>query len=91
MSELSKVEIQEIANKAAINAVDLAFLHLGVDINDPRSINAIREDFEFLKRTNRGAREIKNAAIKTCVGAVITGFIAMIVLGFKDTVLSWFK
>ena len=79
-------ELESVAEQAATRAVALAFLHLGVDVESKEELEAMRERFEFLKRMDRGAREVKRAAIKTCVGAVITGFIAMVLLGVQQ----WF-
>jgi hypothetical protein len=78
------------ADKAAEQAVKVAFLMLGVDITDAEQVKQLREDITFLQRTNRGAREIKSAAVKTCVGAVVTGLLALLVAGFKDHLLDLF-
>jgi hypothetical protein len=80
------VERKELAREIAAEI----FLHFGVDVTDKTALRTLRDDLAFLARVNRGAREIKSAAIKTCVGAVVTGGIALLVLGFKDWVFSFF-
>lgn len=88
---LAEQTAEAAAEKAAIKAIQVAFLMLGVDINDKDALARLRDDLQFLQRTNRGAREIKNAAIKTCVGAVLTGLGALLILGFKDWFAGFFK
>jgi sugar phosphate isomerase/epimerase len=79
-------ELKHIAEDAATRAVEMTFLHLGVDLADADERAAMKERFEFLKRMDRGAREVKRAAIKTCVGAFITGSVALFLLGLQN----WF-
>ena len=83
-------EVRKIAEDAAAKAVDLTFLHLGIDVNDSNSLNAMRDHLHFLQRMSRAADLVNKTIVKTCIGALVAGFIAMVVLGFKDTVLSWF-
>jgi hypothetical protein len=76
------------SDKSAQKAVALLMLHFGVDILDPVQVRDFKENLEFLKRSARGAREVKHAAVKTCVGALVTAFIAILFLGLKDWVAS---
>ena len=59
-------------------------LHLGIDVADKEAMKEFRGNVEFLKRMDRGAREVKSAAIKTCVGALITGLITLLWIGLRD-------
>lgn len=77
---------ERTASEMAERVVAGIFLHVGYDVNDKEAMKELRDNLQFLSRMNRGARDIKSAAIKTCVGAVVTGFITLVVLGFKD----WF-
>lgn len=67
------------------------FLHVGVDVRDADQLKTLRDDLAFLSRAARGAREVKSALIKTCVGAFATGVIAIFWLGLKDWVASFFE
>ena len=86
----SEVErrIEEAAERAALKALDVLMLHVGIDVNDTDEIKAFRERLECLKRMERGAREtkhmIKQAAIKTCLGALIMGLLTLLGMGIKD-------
>ena len=62
-------------------------LHLGIDVDDKEGMKEFRSNLEFLKRMDRGAREVKSAAIKTCVGALITGLITLLLIGIRQ----WFS
>lgn len=88
---LAEQTAEAAAERAAIKAVELSFLLIGVDVHDKEQLARLRDDLAFLHRTNRGAREIKSAAIKTCVGAVLTGLSALLIFGFKDWIASFFK
>jgi hypothetical protein len=80
--------INEAAEKAALRTLEVMLLHVGVDIGDQDEMRGLRERFEFLKRMHRGANEVKSAAtkavVKTCVGALLTGLLALIVMGVRD-------
>lgn len=79
-----------VAEQAADRAVREVFLRLGIDVDDREALASAMDDFSFLKRMNRGAKEVKSTTIKTAVGAIIAAVFALLVLGFKETVLSWF-
>jgi len=63
-------------------------LHLGIDVADKEAMKELRSNLEFLKRMDRGAREVKSAAIKTCVGALITGLLSLLWIGFHDHIFK---
>lgn len=80
----------EAAERAATRTADMVieklFLHLGIDVNDKAGLNTLRENLQFLARMDRGAREIKSIIVKTCVGAVVMGMLAILAIGIRD----WF-
>lgn len=88
--EVSQIETlaeraaERAADRAAMRAVELTFLHLGVDVTNKAEMESFKERLDFLKRMDRGAREVKRAAIKTCVGALVTGLIALVLLGAQN-------
>ena len=53
---LAEQTAEVAAEKAAMKAVDMAFLHLGIDVTDKAQVAMLRERFEFLRRAERGAR-----------------------------------
>ncbi len=75
---------QEIARRAAEQAVDTVFLKLGLDTSDHESIKQWNDNLAFLSRMNRGARQVSKAATTTCAGAVVTGLIWLIITGLKE-------
>lgn len=77
-------EQESIAERAAQRTIEGLFLHLGIDIKDPEALKQMKEDLAFLARMGRGAREVKSVAIKTCVGSLIAGLIALLGIGIKD-------
>lgn len=85
---ISEQSAETAADKAAYKAVALMMLHFSVDISDPVQVRNFKENLQFLARSARGAREVKHVAVKTCVGALVTGFIAIMFLGFKDWLTS---
>lgn len=82
--------IEAAAERAATKVLEHVFAHLGYDIHNPEHLEALRERMEFLKRMERGGREAKNALVKTCVGAFVMGFIALLVMGIKTQIHEWF-
>jgi hypothetical protein len=80
----AEIAAEKAAERAAIKAVEFVFLYLGIDINDKEALRRMREQLEFVARVERGATEIKNATIKTCVGAFFAGLFALLLLGYRD-------
>lgn len=79
----------ENKDKEAIDAiaeriVSDFFLKLGVDVEDKDAMHKLRDNLIFLGRMADGAREIKSVVIKTGVGAAVTGFITLVVIGLRD-------
>lgn len=84
--QTAEMAADKAAEKVAAKVVESLFLHFGVDVKDQRAVAAFREQLAFLARMERGAREVKSAIIKTCVGALVLGFITLLLIGVK----SWF-
>lgn len=80
----------EDRKELASDIVRELFLHIGFDVDDKDQMRGLREDLAFLQRMNRGAQEVKRAAIKTCVGALATGVLALLWLGFKEKIHEFF-
>lgn len=82
--QAAEIAAERTANHMAEKVVESFFLHIGIDVHDKDAMRELRENLAFLSRMNRGAQEVKKAAIKTCVGALTTGLLALLWLGFKD-------
>jgi hypothetical protein len=87
MTDINLQDIEAAMERGCQRALNTTFLHLGVDLANDKEREALKEQFEFLKRMNRGAQEVKRATIKTCVGALITGLIALVLIGVRQ----WFQ
>lgn len=68
---LTEAEVQDIATKAAEEAVRNVLLTLGIDTSRPESIVQAQADFHFL----RGWREAKTKVVGGTVLALVTLFI----------------
>lgn len=89
--QTAELAAERAADKVAKRVLEGIFLHFGVDITDKAQVKALKDNLEFLHRVNRGSMEIKRAAIKTCVGAVVMGLLAILGLGVKDYIINWLK
>lgn len=72
------------ADHTAEMVVSRIFLHVGIDITDKVAMANFREQLQFLARMERGTREVRSMAVKTCVGAFVTGLITLLVIGFTN-------
>ena len=73
--------IRETVQKAAREAVDQVFHHLDIDLADPREVKRFKADLAYVRKFRRGAETVSDTAIKTCVGALVAGTIALVVAG----------
>ncbi len=76
------------AEAIAQRAIEGFVLRLGVDKNDPHALQRLKDNLDFLDRLNSGAKLVKNTTIKTVVGAVVAGLIALVLIGFRDWIIE---
>lgn len=76
--------VDEIAQAAADKALERILLRLGIDPDDSKGMQNVRNDLFFLARMSRGANQISGIIVKTCVGAMVLGVIWIVLQGFKD-------
>lgn len=81
---LTAGELEQIVERSQNRAIEGLFLRIGVDIKDPDQVRELKENLSLLTRVGYGARLVKATTIKTCVGAIVAGLIALLILGFKD-------
>ena len=62
-------DTQKIIDTAVEHAVAKTFATLGVDVNDPKSVEEFRQDLRFGSRLRRSS----DHAWKVAVGMVVTG------------------
>lgn len=82
--QTAEIAAERAAEKVAGKVIEGIFLHFGVDVTDREQVKGLKEDLSFLHRLNRGNMEIKRAAVKTCVGAVVLSTLTMLGWGFKE-------
>ncbi len=96
--------VSQLADRAAIKAVEQVFVNLGIDISDPikaqaqfaslRQLAVIMQDKEFVEdlawlRSLRTASEaVKDVSLRTVAKIVVTAILGILVLGTKDWWLS---
>ncbi len=79
--------ISETAKMSARESVDYLFLHMGIDLNDPKELARMKADFSHLRKLRVGSELVKAASIKTCAGAVITALIWL----FYEGLQAWVR
>jgi hypothetical protein len=84
MTDILPHEDRRAIDKRIISeAVKETLLHLGLDVDNPVEL---RKDFNHLRDWREGTETIKDKALSTIVGTVVTGGLALIVLNLKDLV-----
>ena len=75
-----KLEVSEmrVANQAVEMAVKQAFGHLGVDINDPKQLQAFRDDLTFGGLFRDAAKKGFYAILATMAGIIGTSVVIVI-------------
>ena len=86
----SLAHAEAIATRAAHRALEAFehrirenFLRLGIDTDDLDSLAYWQDNLQFLARANRGSKQVSSVIVKTCVGAVVSGLLWLIWVGFK--------
>jgi hypothetical protein len=87
---LRENEIREIATVAADEAVIKVFRALGLDIQELEHINALRDDFKYVRDQREGSEEAKKLLKKTGIGVAIGAIPGMLYL-FWDVVWTGIK
>lgn len=77
-------EAREIAREAAREALREFFVELGIDHVNPLEM---QRDFQFLRDARAGTEAVKRKSVLTLLGIVLTGGVALIVMGVKQAVL----
>lgn len=81
MTVLSQREVEEIASRAARQAVEETFIRLGIDPTDP--IEAQR-DMQHLREWRLAVAAIKSKGMLALLGILVSGLAAAVWLGFRE-------
>jgi hypothetical protein len=81
---MSDARAQEIAERAAAKTLHDTFRLLGFDITEMTDLNALRDDFRFIRRQRSNAETRRTEVFKSTVTAVIGAVVGMVLSG-----LTW--
>ena len=84
MSEFSRDEIQEIADRAADKAVSQLFRALGVNIQDQADLNDLRADLIYSRRLRRLTEGTTSKAWMVLAALVTVGVASFLWSALKD-------
>lgn len=84
MSDLSRDEAQEIADRAAERAVYQLFRALGVDVTDQRDLNDLRSDLIYSRRLRRLTESTTARVWMVVVALVAAGIVFSFWAWIKD-------
>lgn len=79
---MTKEEIETVAEEAADKALHRLFLTIGIDITDPKAVIAFQDDLRHVRTWRESTTTIKQHALKTAVGVVVTGALGWLAMIF---------
>lgn len=80
---ITREDMREVAEEAAEKAVCRMLLSLGVDANDPKAIIRFQADLLMLKRWGEAQNVVRTTGIKTLIGVLVTGTLALVWMGLR--------
>jgi aspartokinase len=80
----SEARALEIAERAAAKALSDTFRLLGFDMAQMDDVNALRDDFRFIRQQRSNAETRRSEVFKSATSAVVGGFIGMLL-----SALTW--
>ena len=80
---MNRDEVREVAHDAAEHAVQEVFLRYGIDAGNPIEV---QKDFAYLRQQRAAAEAVAPIVKRTVIGLVITGVLALLVIGFQNWV-----
>ena len=80
---MTREEINELAERAADEAVKRMLLALGIDATNPQAILEAQADHRFVRSWRESTEAVKQKAIRTAVGVLVTGVVGYLVVFFK--------
>lgn len=86
--QITRDDIEAIADRSASRAVEGVFLRLGVDTKDPTALKELRSNLALTGSIAESVRVVRKTALTTAVGGVVTGLITLFVIGFKDWIFK---
>lgn len=84
---ITRAEIDNIAELAATKAVDRTFRLLGVDVNDQKAVNELRDTLTYATRLRRWSDGTKLKVWLTFVTIIVAGALVM----FADSIKAFLR
>ena len=76
MRQQEKEEMRQLVRET----VNYMFEHMGLDPSDPTEL---QQDMAHLRKLRKGSEMVKSVAVKTCLGALLTGLIYLLWDGLR--------
>ena len=80
---MTRDEADDIAKRAADEAVKRAFLVIGVDMSDTASIIRMQANLQHLDKWKRSVDQVERVGWTTIVGILVSGILGALWLGIK--------
>lgn len=74
--------IEEIVEKTIVQT----FAKFGIDISTPEKVIQFQDDLRYVREWRTSMTEVRRAGLMAAAGTIVTGVIAVIVLGLRQ----WF-
>ena len=81
---VAEARAQEIAERAAAKALHDGFRLLGFDLHEITDVNALRDDFRFIRQQRSQAELRRSEAFKSAISALVGG-----IIGMTLSLLTW--
>ena len=78
--------LEEVAERAAAKAVTDTFLRLGIRVDTPDGIIEVQRDLMHLRDWRLAVNAVEKRGALLIFGALVSGFLAAVWLGFKAMV-----
>lgn len=79
LSDDEQLDLREIADRVAENSIRKVFAMLGVDVDDPKSVEEFRSDLRFAGRLRKVTDHLVIAAIGVIAAGICASFWAGLV------------
>lgn len=66
--------------------VEETLLKLGIDVSTPERVVQFQEDIRYVREWRTSMAEVRRAGLIAAVGTIVTGFIALLIMGVQH----WF-
>jgi len=81
--ELTEAEVEQIASRAAKEAVNDLLLKMGVDVSKPDALIEMQADFAHTRKWRKSVETVQRQGLLTAVGVLVTGGLGALYMAFK--------